>query len=191
MPPGVTLALDATLVTVRSALAKTLRTAVAVAVFVPTDVVSDPDGIVLVIVPPTELVTATETTQLEPWGIKVPVANVREPRPGVEFAVPIQVVCAEEVAELTRPAGYRSVNNADSVADTSACVFVIVMVNSAVPPALMLASEKLLEMTGLDGETKSRSWAEQTPAVQDTEGLVLVTLAGGVMETTLLTWVCA
>jgi hypothetical protein len=180
-----------TFVTVRSALAKTLNTALTVAVFVPTEVVSEPAGIVLVIVPATELVTTTETEQLEPWGMRVPAANVRDPSPGVEFAVPIQLVCATEEVELTKPVGYRSVNSADSVADTSACVFVIVIVSSAVPPALMLASEKLLETTGLEGETKSRSWAEQTPPVQDPEGLVLLTLAGGVMETTLLTCVWA
>lgn len=151
------LPLEATLVTDRSELARTLNTALAVDVLVPTEVVSDPAGIVLVIVPETELVTTTETEQLEPWGIRVPAASVSEPTPGVEFAVPIQLVCATEEVELTNPVGYRSVNSAESVADTSACVFVIVMVNCAVPPALMLASEKLLEITGLDGDTWSRS----------------------------------
>lgn len=65
---------------------------------------------------------------------------------------------------------------------------VIVMVNKAVPPAVMLLAEKLFEIVGLEGETVSVSAAEQTPApVQETDGLVLVTLAGGVMEATLLT----
>lgn len=68
----------------------------------------------------------------------------------------------------------------------------MVMVSSAVPPALMELTEKVLETVGLDGETVSISEAEQTPAtVQEAETLVLETLAGGVMDATLLTCVCA
>ena len=46
----------ATLVTVRSAIDNTPRTAVAVRELVPTEVVKEPDGMVLVNVPDTELV---------------------------------------------------------------------------------------------------------------------------------------
>lgn len=193
VPPSPTVVRLDVLLTLRLTVGCTLNAALTATVFEPTEVVSEPAGIVFVIDPETELVTTTETEQLEPWGIRVPEASVRDPSPGVELAVPTQLVCATELAELTRPVGYRSVKSADSVAETSACVLVIVMVNSAVPPTLMLASEKLLAITGLDGETRSRSWAEQTPVptVQDAEGLVLLTLAGGVMVTTLLTWVCA
>lgn len=74
------------------------------------------------------------------------------------------------------------------VADTNACVLVTVIVSKAVPPALMLLTEKLLETVGRDGDTTSVSEAEQTPAtVHEAEALVLATLAGGAMDATLLT----
>ena len=64
----------------------------------------------------------------------------------------------------------------------------IEIVSSAVPPAEMLATEKLLEINGLDGVTGSLSLAEQTPATQDTpSGLVFVTLAGGEITAVLVT----
>lgn len=76
----------------------------------------------------------------------------------------------------------------ESVADARACVFVIVIVRSAVPPALMVATEKALETTGLDGDTASVSLAKQVPPVHPAE-LVLVTLAGGVIDAVFVTWV--
>lgn len=64
------------------------------------------------------------------------------------------------------------------------------IVSKAVPPAEILATEKLLETDGLDGVTGSLSLAEQTPAKHDTpSGLVLVTLAGGEITAVLVTWV--
>ena len=65
------------------------------------------------------------------------------------------------------------------------------MVSKAVPPALIVAREKVFEMVGLDGETVSMSAAVHVPAVQDGAELVLVTLAGGEMMAVLVTCVCA
>ncbi len=184
--------LEATLVSVRSALETTLRTAVAVRELVPTEVVNEPDGMVLVKVPDTELVTTVVTVQLDAGGISVPADKVKVPKPAVAAALPaLQLVCAAEVA-LNSPTGYASVNNADTVADTSAWVFVIVIVSSTVPPALIDANAKLLAIVGLEGETVSISDAEQTPAtVQETDAFVLETLAGGAMDAILLTCVWA
>ena len=56
----------------------------------------------------------------------------------------------------------------------------------------MEADAKLLDIVGLEGKTVSMSEAEQTPAtVQDADGFVLETLAGGAIEATLLTCVWA
>lgn len=190
MPPAVPLTLEATLVTCRSALATTLRTAVTELVLVPTEVVREPAGIVLVNVPEAELVTTTLKEQLAPGGICVPDDSVTLVPPGVLPAVPIQLVTAVEV--LIRPVGKTSLNCDDSVAVARACALVIVIVNSVVPPALMLLLAKLLAMVGLDGVTVSTSPAEHTPApVHEADTLVLVTVAGGVIVATLLTCVCA
>lgn len=193
VPPTPTVVMLANLATVRLTAGVTFNAALTVAVFVPTDVVNDPAGIVLVIAPATELVTTVVTVQTPAGGMVNPAPSVKLLPPAVAVAAPPVQLVSAPVPVFTRPVGYISVNSAESVADTSAWVFVIVMVSSAVPPALMLASEKLLETTGFDVATRSRSWAEQTPAptVQDAEGLVLVTLAGGVIDTTLLTWVWA
>ena len=103
--PVVLLALLATLVRVRSALAKTPSTAVAVEVLAPKDVTKDPDAIVLVTVPATELVTTVVTVQLEAGGINAPTDKVKVPKPTVAFAEPaLQLVCAADVA-LTKFAG--------------------------------------------------------------------------------------
>lgn len=54
------------------------------------------------------------------------------------------------------------------------------IVNSAVPPAEILPTEKFFEIDGLEAMTESLSFAEQTPAKHETaSGLVLVTLGGG------------
>lgn len=190
--PCVATLLEATLVTVKSALDTTPRTAVAVRELVPTEVVNDPDGIVLVNVPATELVTTVVTVQLEAGGISVPADKVKVPSPLVAAAVPaLQLVWATDVA-LTRPAGYASVNSADTVADASAWVFVMVIVSRTVPAALIEGTAKLLAIVGLEGKTVSISEAEQIPAtVQDADTFVLETLAGGAMEAILFTCVCA
>lgn len=75
----------------------------------------------------------------------------------------------------------------DRVADTKACVLEIVIVSSAVPPALIELREKLLETVGREGETVSTSATVQVPVGQS--ALVLLTLAGGEMTAVLVTWV--
>lgn len=80
-------------------------------------------------------------------------------------------------------------NKVVSVADASAWLLVMVIVSKAVPPALMVLSEKVFEMLGLDGETVSMSAAVQVPAVQEGAEFVLVTLAGGEMTAVLVTCV--
>ena len=86
--PAVALALEATLLRLKSALPSTLKTAVAAVALAPTEVVKDPDGMVFVSVPATELVTTTETEQLDPAGITVPAARVKVPNPTEAVAVP-------------------------------------------------------------------------------------------------------
>jgi len=76
-----------------------------------------------------------------------------------------------------------------SVAETSAWVLEIDIVNTAVPPALMLLREKVFETMGLDAETVSTSAAVHVPAVQEGAELVLVTLVGGEMMAVLVTCV--
>ena len=118
--PCVATLLEATLVSVRSATDTTLRTAVAVRELVPTEVVNEPDGMVLVRVPDTELVTTVVTVQLDAGGTTVPDDRVNVPILAVAAAVPeLQLVEATDVA-LTSPTGYMSVNNAETVADASA-----------------------------------------------------------------------
>lgn len=65
------------------------------------------------------------------------------------------------------------------------------MVSKAVPPALMVLSEKVFEIVGLDGETISMSAAVQVPALHDGAEFVFVTLAGGEITAVLVTWVWA
>lgn len=60
------------------------------------------------------------------------------------------------------------------------------MVSSDVPPAEIVPGVNVLLTIGDDGVTVSMSAAEQTPAVQETDGLVLVTLAGGVIDAVLV-----
>jgi hypothetical protein len=100
----------------------------------------------------------------------------------------LQLVDATEVA-FTSPAGYKSVKSAERVAETNACVLVIVMVSKAVPPAGIVLKEKLFEILGLESNTVSISPAEQTPPVHDPVTFVLVTLEGGVIVAMLLTCV--
>lgn len=89
----------AAFVTDKSETSDTPKTAVAVRALLPTEVVKDPEGIVLVSVPETELVTTVETEQLEPGGINAPTERVSVPRPAVAVATPVlQLVCAIDVA---------------------------------------------------------------------------------------------
>lgn len=75
------------------------------------------------------------------------------------------------------------------MAETSACVFEIVIVSKVVPPALMELIEKLFETVGREGETVSTSAAVQVPAEQETDEFVFVTLAGGEITAVLVTCV--
>ena len=144
-------ALTALLVT-KLALKSTPNTAVTVTELVPTEVDREPEAIVLVAVPLTEVVTTDVMKHLEAGGMTVPIGNVSDPAPGAADTVPklqpIVVVTAGVV--FTIPAGYGSVKRAVSVAETSAWVFEIEIVNRAVPPAVMLLGVKLLETDGLD-----------------------------------------
>jgi hypothetical protein len=84
----------------------TLITALTVAELVPAEVVKEPDGMVLVTVPPTELVTTTVTVQVDACGIRVPIASVKEPVLGVAVAPTLQpAVVTDEGVALTRPVG--------------------------------------------------------------------------------------
>jgi hypothetical protein len=93
----------------KSATGVTLIVAVAVLVFVPTLVLSDPEGMVLVNVPGTEVVTTTDTEHPLRGGIKVPAARVTELDPTVAVTDPrpptIQVVVGAGVVKLKTPAG--------------------------------------------------------------------------------------
>ena len=66
---------------------------------------------------------------------------------------------------------------------------VSVITRSDVPPDKMLAGAKVLVTLGGVGVTPSASVAVQAPTVQD--GLVLLTLVGGVIEAVLVTPICA
>lgn len=79
--------------------------------------------------------------------------------------------------------------SAVNVAEVNACVLRIVIVNNEVPPAKMVAGANVLMIWGADSVTESESEAEQSPAEQDPDGLVLMTLGGGPMVATLVTCV--
>lgn len=64
-----------------------------------------------------------------------------------------------------------------------------VITKSDVPPDKILAGAKVLVTLGGVGVTTSVSVAVHAPTVQD--GLVLLTLVGGVIEAVLVTPVCA
>ena len=162
----------------------------------PTDVVSEPAGIELGKLPPELFVTTAETEQLEPGEINVPIGKDNNPRPAVAVgAPPPQVVAAAGLAALTSPRGYESVNTAVNVAVVSACWLVKVITNKDVPPALRAVGLNVLLTVGRLADTASTSLAEQTtgevavthPATE----LVLLTLAGGVIDAVLVTCVCA
>jgi hypothetical protein len=78
-------------------------------VFVPTLVLKEPEGMVLVSVPGTEVVTTTDTEQPVSGGIKVPAARVTEFEPTVAVTEPrpptIQVVVCAGVEKLNTPTG--------------------------------------------------------------------------------------
>lgn len=77
------------------------------------------------------------------------------------------------------------------VAETSLWVLVKVITSNEVPPALMVLGLKVLETVGKLAVIVSLSGALQVPAMQLVAVLVLVTVAGAVMEAVLVIWVCA
>jgi hypothetical protein len=88
----------------KSATGLTLRVAVTVDVFVPTEVVSEPAG--MVFVPVAMLVTTTETEQDAPGGITVPELTLKEATVGVAVTVELtQVVAGRGAAALVMSAG--------------------------------------------------------------------------------------
>ncbi len=185
--PTATVVLADTLLTVRFTTGATLKVALPTFELAPTVVVRDPAGIEFVTVPPTELVTTAVTVQNEPGGMTAFTGSVSVPSPAlIEGTMLTQLDDAVE-PEFTNPAGYTSVKSDVSVADTRACVLVIVIVRSEVPPARMLEGANDLPTTGREGVTVSVSVAEQTPLEATHEGLVLVTLTGGAIVATLTT----
>ena len=179
-----------TLLSVKSALLETLKNADMVVLFEPTDVAKEPDGIVLVKVPDAELVTTTLSRHEAFGGITVPCAKVTVPKPIAALAVPgLQLVVATE-PKLISPGPYVSVKVVDKVALTNAWVLVIVIVSSAVPPSVILGTEKFFETSGLEDVTESLSAAEHTPLLQETSLFVFVTLDGGEITAVFVTCVC-
>ena len=85
----------------------TTRTAVDALALVPRFVVKEPALMVLVTVPPSELVTTTETVQVDAGGINVALGSVTEPELGAAVAAPaIQpVVTTDDGNALTKPDG--------------------------------------------------------------------------------------
>ena len=105
--PTATVLEPTSLLTPRLTVGITLITAETVDELVPTDVVKEPGPMVLVTVPPTELVTTTETVQVDAWGIKVAAGSVKDPKPGVAEATPAlqPVVLTADGDALTKPVG--------------------------------------------------------------------------------------
>jgi hypothetical protein len=81
--------------------------AVAVKELEPADVFNEPEGMLLVSVPPIELVTTAEIVQVEACGIRVPEGSDNDPAPATAVATPpVQpVVVTLEGLALTRPVG--------------------------------------------------------------------------------------
>ncbi len=173
----------AVLVMAKSATDATVSVAVTKPGFEPTDVDKEPAGMVLITWGDTIDVTTTETEQLALGGITVPNGTVNTPAPAVaEGAGPEQVETKEVGVAFTKPAGYTSVNPALNVADTSLCVFVNVITSKDVPPALIELGANALDTWGKLNVTVSLSVAEQVPPTHAVAVLVLVTLAGAVMD---------
>jgi hypothetical protein len=87
-----------------SACGMTVKVAVMVAVFVPTEVFNEPAGIVFV--PLEILVTTTDTEHETPGGTTVPVPTIKELAPGVAVSAGLaQVLVANGADELLILAG--------------------------------------------------------------------------------------
>lgn len=182
----------AVLITAKSAEGVTVSVAVAETELEPTEVVSDPTGIALMTCGDAIEVTTTDTEQLVLGEITVPEATVNIPALAVaDGAGPEQVDTKPVGLEFTKPDGYMSVNTDVNVADTNLWLFVNVMTNNDVPPALIALGANVLDTCGTLNETASESDAVQVPATHEVAVLVLVTLAGVVMEAVLVICVWA
>jgi hypothetical protein len=92
------------LVTAKSACAMTVKVAVTVAVLLPTDVVNEPGGMVLV--PLARLVTTAETEHDAPGGMTVPELTFKNVAPAVAVTVELtQVVAGRGAAALVMLGG--------------------------------------------------------------------------------------
>ena len=107
VPPVATVLVLLSLATDRLTAGVTRIVAVAIRELLPTDVVSEPEGMVFVSVPSRELVTTTVIVQVEACGINVPEGSDRKPAPAAaEATPPLQpVVATAGVEALTRPVG--------------------------------------------------------------------------------------
>lgn len=81
--------------------------AVAVVEFAPTEVVREPEAMVFVTVPTTELVTTAVNVQVDAGGINVPAGNVSDPVLATADTAPAlqPTVVVTDGLVLTRPAG--------------------------------------------------------------------------------------
>ena len=107
LAPAATVLVPDSLATLRLTVGVTEIAAVAVKELEPADVVNEPEGMLLVRVPPIELVTTAETVQVEACGIRVPEGSDNDPAPATAVATPpVQpVVVTLEGLALTRPVG--------------------------------------------------------------------------------------
>ena len=105
--PTATVVVFDSLATPRLTAGNTPSTAVTVAELVPTDVVNEPDAIVFVKDPATELVTTAVSVHVEPCAIRVFAGRVNDPPPAIAKTDPLvqpTVVVTEGLA-LTTPIG--------------------------------------------------------------------------------------
>jgi hypothetical protein len=182
----------AVLVMTRSALGFTVRVAVIKLGLAPTEVDNEPAGTVLAACGDVTEVTTAEIEQVPLGAMTVPAATDIWLAPAVATgAGPEHVVAGLGVVAFSRPAGYSSMNAVLNVADTSLWVFVKVITNNDVPPAVMVLGVKVLATWGKLAVTGSPSVAVQVPEMQLVAVLVLVTPAGAVIDAVLVICVCA
>lgn len=104
MLPGVAAPTLAVLVMPKSAVAATVSVALTELGLAPTEVDKEPAGIVLMTWGETMDVTTTETEQLAPGGIRVPVGSVKLSPPAVATGTAgVQEVATNEGLALTNP----------------------------------------------------------------------------------------
>jgi hypothetical protein len=128
--------------TMRRSADKIVSVAVTVEVLVPSDVLSEPAGMVFVAsgAPEVVPVITTETEHAPPGAITDPELTVKEFVPATAVTVEFkQVVAGRGGDAFNIPVGYWSTKAEVKVAEVRACVLVNVMTKSVVPPALMVS----------------------------------------------------